>query len=246
MNRIALVVLVALVFIGAIVARLPLSLVTERAALPVELGRVTGTLWSGSIEGIEVNDDEVGDADVSLRFFPLLTGKAVADVALSGRGIEAAGEVSFNGTTIVAKDAAGVFDLARFGMVDAFGQTLRGTVETRIDRLVFSTAEGCREASLSVTTDAVSRSLGVYASEPFELSGEGRCDGDALVVPLSGKSADATIDAEVRVTPDGRYSSTLAVIPTDQRFGVLLERAGFARDGDAYKAVRSGTLEANL
>lgn len=246
MRNLGLLLVALAVFAGGLAARLPLGLVTDRIAGPVAFGAVSGTLWDGQVRGLSVNGETLGDARVRLRFLPLLKGLAVADLAIDGRGLAGAGTASFDGDLLVLENARGQADLARFGMIDAFGQTLRGDVEADIERLAFSLKDGCRVADLTARTDALSRSLGVYAGRGFPMSGEGHCDGDVLVIPLAGEGAEAAVRAELRIDRRGRYVSRLAVEPAARELGAFLEGMGFRRDGRAFVTERSGMIEANL
>jgi len=246
MRTFLLVVVVLVVFVVGAVTQLPLSLVTDRLGGPVDFGAVEGTIWDGKIEDIKVNGQTIGTATMKIDMLSLVRGKAKADASFEGRGLKGEGTVGFDGDLIEIRDATGSADLGRFGLVDAFGQKLRGTVEANIQHLAFSRSEGCQIAELNATTDAITRSLGAYAERGFPLSGQGRCEGEDLVVPLSGRGPDATIDAEMRVSKDGSYVSRMAVEPTADEMGAFLEGMGFRREGDVYVTERRGSLEANL
>lgn len=243
--RSGLILLGVLVFIAALVARLPLSLVTANAPMPLTYESVSGTLWKGRMTGIEVDGEKVGDAAVSVKLLPLLAGKATARLELAGRGITGQGAVTLTTGQVTVERANAVLDLARFGLVDVFGQTLRGHLDAEIRKVTYSRA-GCEEADLSVSTDALSRSLAAYGLEGFPLAGEGRCEGSDLVIPLAGENPDARVAAELRLEPTGRYRSSLRITPSAPQLGFVLESAGFRREGDAFLAERSGMLEAAL
>ncbi|NNU17103.1 type II secretion system protein GspN [Parvularcula sp. ZS-1/3] len=243
--RIAMILVGVVVFLGVLVARLPLAMVVDRIEAPVEYQSVGGTLWQGRVTGLKVKDEEVGDAEFGLRFIPLLMGRADAAVSLRGKGINGIGDVSFNGKRLVIEDATGTADLSRFGLIDVFGQSLRGSLDATIDRVAL-TADGCEAADLEVSTDALNRSLGVYASGGLELTGKGRCDGDVLVIPLEGGNDDLLIEAELRLEPGGRYRSVLSVVPMQPEFGQFLAGVGFRKDGPAYVTERTGTIRSAL
>lgn len=246
MRALFIVLIVVVVFTGGVISQLPLSLATERLRPYADFGEVRGTIWDGEVDDIKVNGETIGDAAIALHFVPLLQRRGVADVSFSGRGLDGAGTLSFDGTLIVLEDAVGRADLARFGMVDAFGQTLRGTVDASVRRVAFSLDEGCQEADLSAETDAISRSLGVYAGRGFMMAGEGYCDGEALVIPLAGEGEDAALMAELRIDQRGNYLSRLTVTPKKDELRGFLQGMGFVRDGNGYVIERGGQLEDNL
>ncbi|MEM9838277.1 MAG: type II secretion system protein N [Pseudomonadota bacterium] len=246
MRAFFITLIVIVVLTAGIISQLPMSLATDRLRPYAEFGEVRGTIWNGEIDDIEVNGEVVGDAAIALHFLPLLSREAVADLSFSGRGLDGAGTAGFDGTLITLEDAVGRADLARFGMVDAMGQTLRGTVDASVRKIEFSLEEGCKTADLSAETDTISRSLGVYAGRGFMMSGDGYCDGEDLVVPLSGEGEDAALNAELRINQRGQYRSRLAVTPKNDDLGRFLQSMGFTRDGDVYVVERGGRLEDNL
>ncbi|GGY52757.1 type II secretion system protein N [Parvularcula lutaonensis] len=243
--RISLIAVGAVVFLTMLLARLPMGLVVENARLPLSYESVTGTLWNGEIRGLTVDGQRIGDARIALRFLPLLTGKAEANVTVAGPGLNGSGNVRAMSSLFVLSDAEGTMELSRFGLVDVFGQTLRGDLEADIERVAFG-KDGCREAELFVRTDAVTQSLGVFARGGLPLEGQGRCDGPDLLIPMQGSNEDASVVAELRLQPNGRYRSKLSVTPARRELGRFLERAGFRREGDAYVAERSGLVESTL
>ena len=244
--RIGMAVVGILLFVSVLIARLPLSLLVENAPVPVDYRSVSGTIWNGRIAGIEVDGQEVGDAEIGLRFFPLLTARVSTALALRGRFIDGLGDVSFDGTTLAIRDATGTADVSRFGLVDVFGQPLRGTIEGSIDRLEFSRTEGCLHAELDLATDALTQSLGIYAGDGLELVGKGRCENGDLVIPLDGENDDAVIEVELRLKANGRYHSVLAVTPLEPRLGDFLGQVGFRKEGNTYVAERGGSVEEAL
>ncbi|MEL6873361.1 MAG: hypothetical protein AAFO62_11350, partial [Pseudomonadota bacterium] len=123
---------------------------------------------------------------------------------------------------------------------------LRGTVDAEIERLAFSLEEGCKEARLTAETDAVSRSLGVYADRGFLMAGTGYCDGDVLVLPLEGEGDEAALRAELRLDKRGRYLSRLAVEPKVEELEFVLRGYGFEERDGVFVIERGGLVEANL
>lgn len=246
MMRGAMIAVGGLIFLAVLIARLPLSLIVDNAPMPVEYQSASGTIWNGKISGIEVDGQEVGDAEIGLRFLPLLTARASAALALRGRFIDGLGDVGFDGTTLSVRDATGTADLSRFGLVDVFGQPVRGTLRGSIDQLEFSRKDGCLAADLDVSTDALTQSLGVYAGDGLELVGSGRCEDGDLVIPMVAENDDAILEVELRLMPNGRYHSILLVTPLEPQLGEFLRQVGFRQEGGTFVAERGGSVEAAL
>lgn len=245
--RTGLVILGIAVFAVTVLARFPLGTALGWADLPVGYRGVSGTLWDGEVSGLIVDGERIGDAAIRVHFLPLLTGQVRAEIALSGRGLNGAGTISLRGGRFVARDAETVADLSRFGLADVFGQPLRGRLDATIREVIFAMGDGgCIAADLDVSTDALAQSLGVYGGDGLELAGQGRCEEQDLVIPLAGENANAVIRAELRLQPDGRYRSSLAVTPRQPGFASFLTQVGFRDDGGTFVAERSGMVEAAL
>jgi hypothetical protein len=244
-QAVLLSVLFIAVFVGLTVSRLPLSLVVERVPLGLGYDRIEGSIWNGDIYGLKVEGKPVGEAAVGLKFLPLLTGRISTHVDILGPGIDAEGDVSLRGDRLVAEDATATIQLAPWDLGDIFGQRLRGGAEVELERLVIS-PEGCEEASFRVATDALRWSMGVYGTEALELEGEGRCEGRDLFVPLRGGGEEGTIEATLRVEPQGRYVTLVTLVPSSDQFDQFLESAGFQRQGEAFLIAREGQVELGL
>ncbi|MEM9809652.1 MAG: type II secretion system protein N [Pseudomonadota bacterium] len=241
----SLIIIGVVTFLAGMIAQFPLAAIVDRAGLPIGYTGVSGTIWNGEIRGLQASGQRVGDATLKVQALPLLTGRLLADVTLRGEGVHLDGRVGLRGATLVAHDLDADVRLERFALRDVFGQRLRGQLQANVKEFAFD-RKGCRAADLTVHTDAIKQSLGAFADRGFDLSGQGRCEGDALVVPLSGAADDGSLAAELRLTPDGRYRSELSVIPEALALGAYLQSVGFERDGDRYLAVRSGSMAETL
>lgn len=234
-----------LVFAVSLVTRLPMALAVEKANLPITYDTVSGTIWNGSLRGIEVNGQAVGDLSLRLHALSLLTGQAKANLALQGSGVTGSGVISARGRSVRIQNGAALVALEPLRLRDVFGQRLRGQLDADVRELRVST-QGCQVADFTVTTDALTRSLGAYASGGLDLSGEGRCEGDALVVPLAGSSPEADVEATLRVEPNGQYITQLKVTPKVSELGSFLTGVGFEQDGGAFIAETRGMIAASL
>ena len=243
MRAILVTAIIIVVFVAGVVSRLPLSLVTDRLEPYAEFGTVRGTIWKGEVRDVAVAGQPVGNASFDITLLPLLAGRVETDLGIDGGGVEGAGTLGFDGKVIIVRDAAGRADLGRFDLADAFGQPLLGDVDATIRNLVFSLEEGCRDADLSVRTDAISRSLGVYAGRGFEMAGEGYCDGESLVVPLEGAGDEAAVRAEFRINQRGEYLTRVAIEPKNPDLERFVAGMGLAREGSAYVIERGGRVE---
>src|SRR5262245_27894656 len=82
-------------YVVFVLATLPASVVLNRlGSLGVNAAAVSGTIWNGSAEVLEVQGMTVGKASWRLRVLPLFTGRLSADVRLNGSDGSAQGRVT--------------------------------------------------------------------------------------------------------------------------------------------------------
>ncbi|MEO1657665.1 MAG: type II secretion system protein N [Pseudomonadota bacterium] len=243
--RFALVIIFVVTFIVSGLMRLPLAVPLSFAELPFESRGITGTVWNGTIHGIVVEDEAVGDLGVRLKAVPLLLGRIEADADLRGSGIDVSGGVALSMRTIALENVNASIELERLRLRDTLGQRLRGTLDAQVQEVVFVGGD-CRRASLSASTDALAESLGAFASRGFAISGEGRCEEGDLQLPMAGAGPDAEVEVMLTLSGDGEYSSTLAVIPQRTDLGLFLLNFGFRQEGDVFLTDRSGNVAESL
>ncbi len=72
------------------------------------------------------------------------------------------------------------------------------------------------------------------------LSGEARCDGDALLIPLASQSGQEKLDLRIRA--DGAYEATMRIRTTDPALTGALAANGFQVAGGEQMLRVAGTL----
>jgi general secretion pathway protein N len=172
-----------------------------------------GSLWLGALDEARLGPVPLGTVSTRLRFLPLLAGRARLDVAQEGDGLRAGLTASRHGFGI--DDASGTVEVAGFGPMPASALDL-ADVSIRFGDGQCEAAEGMVKARLS-------GQLGDAPTLPG-FSGEARCDGQAVLLPLRSQSGADRLD--VRIFADGRYRIDVAL------------RTG----GSAYSQKFEGTL----
>ena len=214
-------------FLFALVALLPLGLALRWLGLD-ERGfaarEAQGSVWLGITREARFGSLPLGDLEARLRFLPLVIGRARVDLDNTGEG------QGFEGAVTVSRHAFGVDDVratlspgpalplvpgASFDLSDVSAHFADG---------VCAGAEGLVKASLS--GDAAGIPL------PRALSGNARCDGGALLLPLVGQSGMERLD--LRLFEDGRYRVELLLRPADEAARQRLAAAGFTAAGAAF------------
>jgi general secretion pathway protein N len=214
-------------FLFALVALLPLGLVLRWLSLD-ERGfsarEARGSVWLGITREARFGAIPLGDLETRLRFLPLVIGRARVDLEHSGK------ERGFEGAVTVSRHAFGVDDVSAtlapgpvFALVPGASFDLSDLSAHFADG-VCAGAEGLVKATLS--GDAAGITL------PRTLSGNARCDGGALLLPLVGQSGMERLD--LRLFEDGRYRVELLLRPADDAARQRLAAAGFTASGAAF------------
>ena len=231
----ALGAVAAAALVGAVL--FPLSLALKLTDAPIT-GEPSGRLWDGRVEEAMVAGRALGLVEVRGAFLPLLRGAGRADITVTGaagRG-SATAEVSDGIATLTGIDA--VVPVAPYGFEGPFGEPMTGTL--RAEGRATLGPEGCREAAMTVSTDAMANAARRLGGQDLTLSGPVACEDGVLVARLAGRTGAGSARALVRLRP-GTYTTELTLDPADARAGQALRRYGFRRAPDGYTVVTRGS-----
>lgn len=188
---------------------------------------VSGTIWSGSLSEAHFGDVALGDLSAGLSPLPLLVGRARIDVA--GRGDPPA--PGLTGAIVVSRHALGIDDTtASIPAGRAFAPLPISAIDLTDVSVRFTDgacerAEGRVRATLSGTVGSVPVAQA--------MSGSVRCDGGALLIPLTGQTGSES--ANVRAWQDGRYRAELTLNPGDPAAASALQSAGFIQTQQGWR-----------
>lgn len=216
--------------VAALLVFLPLRLVLGWAGL-AEQGltarSVGGTFWEGTIRDGRFGEVALGDMDAGIAPLPLLIGRARIDLA------SRSASPSLTGAVGVSRHSAGIDDL---NAAIPVGQALAPLPITAIDLTDVSirfvdgacdSAEGRVRATLS----------GAGLPTSSALSGPARCDGDALLLPMTGGPGET---ANLRLWQDGRFRAELVLPPGDPGEAPRLQAAGFIQQPNGWRLAIEG------
>jgi len=223
------VLFAGLMLIGLIVF-LPMRLALGWAGLGEEgftARRVTGSIWAGTIEDAMFGDVALGSLDASVSPWSLLAGRA--RVAVDGRGDR--GEGALHGALIASRTRRGVDSVSGVLPTGRAFAPLPVTQLTLDSVSVGFVGDACTEADGRVTAALGGDVAGIAL--PAQVSGNARCEGGELVLPLASQSGNETIT--LRVTGAGAYHATLALVPTDPAAAERLTALGFIASGNGYQ-----------
>lgn len=169
-----------------------------------------GSIWLGALTEARFGTVPLGDVATRLRFLPLLIGRARLDLEQADDGLRGSVTVSRHGFGI--DDATGRIEAA--AMADLPPPTLDlSDVSVHFGDGLCIHAEGLVRARFA------GELVGVPLTAGF--SGEARCDGPALLLPLVSQSGGDRLD--VRLFADGRYRIDVALRPAGLPYSARFE-----------------------
>lgn len=211
-------VLVLVTILIALVLLFPLRLAVAILGLDAEgmtARDVSGSVWGGRIEALNVSGVALGSVDAALSPFHLLIGEARIAVSRSS-GAEALGPVS--GAVIVSRNSQGIAGLnAMIPLGAALAPLPVGAVTTtgltvRFENGACVRAGGNVRAALSGSFAGVALAQG--------LSGDVNCNGHYVRVPLASQSGQERLDLRIAATGD-YVADLIAAEPAADRVPAL-------------------------
>jgi general secretion pathway protein N len=221
--------LIALVLALALLVLLPLRIVFDLADLGargVSARSIEGTIWSGTVRDLRLGKLSLGDLDAGLSPSGLLGGELVLSMR---RSADAPGQspLAFDlakaGASIAMRRATGEIALADLlAPLPVRSVSLDG-VDVAFD------GKNCAAASGAVRVNIEQSLFGVTLQRG--LSGNLRCNGADLLIPLKGQSGLEQMDLSVQ--GNGRYSADFRLGGLTASAVPALSALGFRQQGDA-------------
>lgn len=224
--------LFACVFLFAMVALLPLRLAIgwlDFDEQGLSARDVQGSIWFGALSEARFGSVPVGDVTAGLRSAPLLLGRARVDM-------ERKAETDPLKLSLTAsRHSFGIDDVkGAFAAGDLFAPLPISRVTA--DDLTAHFADGtCTSAEGRVTAEIATDVAGV--SLPGGFSGNARCEGGLLLLPLTSQSGLETFN--LRIGGDARYRVELVVRPPNPALAERLVAAGFVLGSDGAYTLRT-------
>lgn len=227
----------------ALVALLPLRLAADWLGLGengVAARDAVGSVWAGALHGTQYRDTPLGDLVTQLNGPPLLLGRARIAVSRGGALDRPGNDPDrFEGAVTVSRNAYSLGDAtARVPLGPDFAPLPATAIDLSNVSVRFVGGQ-CASAEGTVTVETAGNVAGVPI--PASMSGNARCEGGALLLPLAGASGLEQL--ALRFPGGGRYRATLSVRPTDPLVQQRLAAAGFAAGGGIYSLNIEGRLQ---
>jgi general secretion pathway protein N len=216
-----LTIVFAVVLVAALVAFMPMRAAAGLIGLDrlgLSAAAVSGTVWSGRLQGAAFRGTPLGEVAVGVDPLALFTGTTRLRLRAAG------------GRAVLVRSGS------RVGLVDADLQAplalfptavpLPGTLTTQDLTAGFQRGR-CVRAEGKVSADVLQRNGDLLGEGGSLLTGDAVCDGGALVLPLRGRTQSANVELTLRIESDGRYRMDTKVDTADPRLQSTLSLAGF-------------------
>ena len=237
MPRALTYLLIILAVIAVALFFLPLRLAVSMAGLEdsrFSAKMITGSVWSGRIEGAQLGPFPLGDLDAGVRVLPLLTGKVLMDLERP----PVAGDAGLIATVGKAGNSLMVQDVTT---VLSVGRQLAPLPASAIDlqAVSISFAGGrCQSASGQVRVSLDANIPGLDLKQG--LLGKAECQDGVLVLPL--QSGSGMEQLTVKLQANGFYTARLFLSGSDRAWTLLLPTLGFRKVPSGYAIKVAGQL----
>lgn len=221
----------------ALVMLLPLRLVLGWVGVGDEglsARRAEGSVWSGRLVEATIGTAPLGDLDAHVSPLALLAGEA----RLALDSVVDAPLTTVHGVVVTSRHALGIAHMTANVGVGGLFAPLPVTaldldqVTVRFRDEACETAEGRVRATLGGAIGGLPL--------PASLSGSIRCDGAALLVPLTSAGGGEAVT--MRVTADGLYHADFTLQPADPAAARRLQAAGFVEAAGGWRLTVQGRL----
>lgn len=187
---------------------------------------VSGTIWGATLRDARFGDLALGDLHARLSPWPLLVGRAKIVLA----GPESAAQ-TLRGAASISRHAVGIEDLtAHIATGGVFAPVPVSALD--LDAVSVRFTDGRCESAEGRVRATLSGDVGGIAL-PQTVAGNARCDGDALMLPLTSQAGVEGI--ALRIDAGGRYRAALSLRPSDPLAAAKLEAAGFVASDGGYR-----------
>lgn len=205
-------------FAAALVVLLPLRLVA--GLVPgLSAQAVSGSIWAGHLRDAAFGPFALGDLDARLDPLRLLLGRV--EVNLAGEGMAAR--------------------LGHSGVADATGtvRTNAGLGTLPVEAVTFEGFSALfRDGACDKVQGRITVTVALSGASSLALSGEPRCAGAGLLLPLRGPGGMERLD--IRIAGDGRWRADLSVAGLSAEAAAPLRAAGFSARPDGLGLTTGG------
>ena len=237
MPRALTYLLIILAVIAVALFFLPLRLAVSMAGLEgsrFSAKAITGSVWSGRIEGAELGPFPLGDLDAGVRLLPLLTGRVLMDLerppVAGDSGLVAT--VGKAGSRLVVQDVTTVLSVGR-----QLAPLPASAIDLQAVSITFAGGR-CQSASGQVRVSLDANIPGLNLKQG--LLGKAECQNGVLVLPL--QSGSGMEQLTLKLQGNGFYTARLFLSGSDRAWTLLLPTLGFRKVPSGYAIKVAGQL----
>lgn len=215
--------------LGVLISQFPAKWAGKIAApdLPVAIG---GTIWDGHVPAM--NALPAIGFKTSLR--GLITDAPAATFDGSGNGIFITGTAETDQITALDINGEAVF----LGQIDGRLSNLLGQFNLSVSKL--NLYGDCKTVSGRVSTNILARNRALWRWTGPPLSGPITCENGVLTAALLGNIPGQSVEAILRVMPDGTYQIRAVINTNTPEAGLVLPLYGFEAQGERYTMNEAG------
>ncbi|MEH6701715.1 type II secretion system protein N [Parasphingorhabdus sp.] len=237
MPRVLIYLLILLAVVAVVLFFLPLRLAIGMAGLEgsrFSAKAISGSVWSGRIEGAQIGPFPLGDLDAGVRFLPLLTGKLLMDLerkpSPGDDGLFAT--VGKSGKSLLVQDVTTVLGVGR-----QLAPLPASDIDLRSVNITFAGGR-CQSASGQVRVSLDANIPGLDLKQG--LLGNAICQDGVLELPL--QSGSGMEQLTLKLEGNGFYTARLFLSGSDRAWTLLLPTLGFRNVSGGYAIKVAGQL----
>ena len=240
LRLIFLIVLGGIVFIGGLLAYMPLSVAADRSGIArqgVFYDRVQGTIWSGELQGVNVLGQPIGEVRLTLQPASLLAGSVSYDFDVRGpAGIGTGVLTAGVGGRLTLQNVVADLNVQELRRLDPRLRQVPSRVSITVPALRASSSLECVAADGRLQTNLLQKLGTAMQWEGPAMAGVLACDGEGgYRLALSNVGGDDAIQVEAILSPRlSSYSADARVDTRNRRVADTLQLLGFQRIGDEY------------
>ncbi len=193
--------------------------------------RVSGTIWGATLTEARFGDLALGDLHARVSPLPLLVGRATIVFKGPDSVSASASAKPLSGSASVSRHGFGVDHMTA---TVATGRLFAPVPVSALD--LDDVSVGFRDGQCESAEGRVRATLagdvgGIVL--PQSVSGTARCDGTALLLPLTSQAGTEGI--ALRIENAGTYRADVSLRPSDPLAAQKLEQAGFVNSPTGYR-----------
>ncbi len=202
-----------LFFLSAIPAQQLWQLIPQQNKSQLHIANISGTIWSGQLDGLQVTNLALGQLRWELNLLPLLFGQIDLNTHING----SLGKLNANITrhldgSIQATNISGEIPAEVLNPY-TLPATLDGEIKLNIETLVYIANE-----QLQLEGEVLWRKASISMLKTMEIGDVtiiSKADGNDSILRLSNKNSALGIEGNIKLSANGRYNLNLALLNRD-------------------------------